>query len=241
MKNRYLLLCTLLIGTAGSLRAQDLRERTYYYEILEPRHEPKPEVNGFATERIKEHLNRGLTAAPAMDGKGIYLSWRLLEQDDADVSFHLYRTVNGKTERLTKSPVKSTCDFIDQSPANGKASYWICALDKKKKVIDTSTKIEVELPSLKNYQSIKLNRNIKAGKIAVADLNGDGIYDYIIRTPDKNVDPGMPGTLGGETYQIEAYLNDGTFLWSKDLGQGIEPGVWYSPSYRLRLQWRRQS
>ena len=46
MKNRYLLLCTLLIGTAGSLRAQDLRERTYYYEILEPRHEPKPEVNG---------------------------------------------------------------------------------------------------------------------------------------------------------------------------------------------------
>lgn len=96
-------------------------------------------------------------------------------------------------------------------------------------MIDTSTKIEVELPSLKNYQSIKLNRNIKAGKIAVADLNGDGIYDYIIRTPDKNVDPGMPGTLGGETYQIEAYLNDGTFLWSKDLGQGIEPGVWYSP------------
>ena len=68
MKNRYLLLCTLLIGTAGSLRAQDLRERTYYYEILEPRHEPKPEVNGFATERIKEHLNRGLTAAPAMVG-----------------------------------------------------------------------------------------------------------------------------------------------------------------------------
>ena len=39
----------------------------------------------------------------------------------------------------------------------------------------------------------------------------------------------MPGTLDGSTYQIEAYLSDGTFLWSKDLGQGIEPGVWYSP------------
>lgn len=33
----------------------------------------------------------------------------------------------------------------------------------------------------------------------------------------------MPGTLDGSTYQIEAYLSDGTFLWSKDLGQGIEP------------------
>ena len=43
------------------------------------------------------------------------------------------------------------------------------------------------------------NHNIKAGKIAVADLNGDGIYDYIIRTPEKNVDPGMPGTLDGST------------------------------------------
>ena len=35
--------------------------------------------------------------------------------------------------------------------------------------------------------------------------------------------------MDGSTYQIEAYLSDGTFLWSKDLGQGIEPGVWYSP------------
>lgn len=39
----------------------------------------------------------------------------------------------------------------------------------------------------------------------------------------------MPGDLTGKTYQIEAYLSDGTFLWSKDLGQGIEPGIWYSP------------
>lgn len=44
MKNTYLLLGALLLSTAGSLQAQDLRERTYYYEILEPRHEPKPEV-----------------------------------------------------------------------------------------------------------------------------------------------------------------------------------------------------
>lgn len=44
MKNAYLLLGALLLSTAGSLQAQDLRERTYYYEILEPRHEPKPEV-----------------------------------------------------------------------------------------------------------------------------------------------------------------------------------------------------
>lgn len=39
----------------------------------------------------------------------------------------------------------------------------------------------------------------------------------------------MPGDKNGTTYQIEAYLSDGTKLWSKDLGLGIEPGIWYSP------------
>ena len=67
-----------------NVEAQDLRERTYYYEILEPRHEPKPEFKGFVTERVKEKLDRGLKANPSADGKGIYLSWRLLEQDGTD-------------------------------------------------------------------------------------------------------------------------------------------------------------
>lgn len=229
MKNTYLLLCGLLLSTAGGLKAQDLRERTYYYEILAPQHEAKPKVEGFAAERVKEQLDRGLVATPATDGKSIYLSWRLLEKDGADASFHLYRSVNGKTQRLTSSPLTITCDFVDKAPATGKAYYWICALDKRKKVVDTSVKLEVESSLLTNYRSIKLNRNVKAGKVAVADLNGDGVYDYIIRTPEKNVDPGMPGNLTGDTFQIEAYLSDGTFLWSKDLGQGIEPGIWYSP------------
>lgn len=51
----------------------------------------------------------------------------------------------------------------------------------------------------------------------VGDLNGDGEYDYIV---DRQ---GNPQT-------IEAYLNDGTFLWSVNLGpnsanqNNIEPG-----------------
>ena len=91
MKNKNLLigLCSvpLLLSISTNMIAQDLRERTYYYEILEPRHEPKPEIKGFATERIKENLDRGLTATPSANGKGIYLSWRLLEQDGTDTSF----------------------------------------------------------------------------------------------------------------------------------------------------------
>lgn len=106
MKNKNLLigLCSvlLLLSISINMTAQDSRERTYYYEILEPRHEPKPKIKGFATERVKENLDRGLTATPSVDGKGIYLSWRLLEQDKTDTPFHLYRSANGKTQRLSK-------------------------------------------------------------------------------------------------------------------------------------------
>ena len=68
MKNKNLLigLCSvpLLLSISTNMIAQDLRERTYYYEILEPRHEPKPEIKGFATERIKE---RGLSMLQFME------------------------------------------------------------------------------------------------------------------------------------------------------------------------------
>ena len=210
--------------------AQDTRERTYYYEILEPRHEPKPQVEGFAQERVKENLNRGLIASLSQDGKSIYLSWRLLENDPENVTFNLYRSINGKTKRINSKPIKETCDFTDNTLSSEKATYWVAAINNKKEQ-PASEKIEVtlnELTSL-NYTSIKLATDVKAGKIALADLNGDGIYDYIIRTPESNVDPGMPGDMTGKTYKIEAYLSDGTHLWTKDLGEGIEPGVWYSP------------
>lgn len=227
---KHKLLPLLILAAAPILaHAQDTRERHYYYEILEPRHEAKPQVQGYASERVKEQLNRGLTAVPAKDG-GIYLSWRLLENDPEAASFHLYRSVNGKTKRLTSKALKQTCDFTDSKAPAGELTYWVTVLDKKGKLAATSEKVTVQAEELKPYRSIPLNnKNIRAGKVAAADLNGDGTYDYIVRTPNSNVDPGMPGNLEGATYQIEAYLSDGTFLWSKDLGQGIEPGIWYSP------------
>lgn len=220
----------LLIGVASVnvAFAQDPRERTYYYEILKPQHEAKPQFNGFAQTKIIEALNRGLSAVPARGQEGVYLSWRLLESDKADIRFDVYRSVNGKTEKLTKQPIESVCDFTDISPVKGVATYWVVALSDGD-ADAPSEKISVNYRTLKNYHSIRLHRAVKAGKVGVADLNGDGTYDYIIRTPETNVDPGMPGDLTGKTYQIEAYLSDGTFLWSKDLGQGIEPGIWYSP------------
>jgi rhamnogalacturonan endolyase len=67
-------------------------------------------------------------------------------------------------------------------------------------------------------------------KAGVADLNGDGAYDFVIKQPSANIDPADSYWYKSpETYKIEAYLNDGTRLWDKDLGWAIERGIWYSP------------
>lgn len=226
MKKR-LLLALASMGIVCCVQGQDPRERHYFYEILAPKHEPKPLVAGFASRRVVESLDRGLYAMPALDGQSVYLSWRLLASDAPNTSFHVYREAVGKVKRLTKKPLLSTCDFVDEFPV-AEAVYWVEVVGAAKTVA-LSDKNEVEIAQLKTYTSIPLKTACKAGKIALADLNGDGQYDYVIRTPETNVDPGMPGDTTGKTYQISAYLHDGTYLWTHDMGPGIEPGIWYSP------------
>ena len=211
------------------LYAQDSRERNYNFEILEPRHEPKPKVEGFAKQRVEEKFDRGLVASQARDGKSIYLSWRLLKTDRESVKFNVYRSVNNKTKKLNNKPIEKTTDFTDVSPIKGDVVYWVEAINGKDS--ETSKKISLKdfVLGEPSYKSIQLKNDVIAGKVAVADLNGDGELDYIIRHPQTNVDPGTPGDTIGTTYKIEAYLSDGTYLWTKDLGLGIEPGIWYSP------------
>lgn len=231
MTKNLLLLFLALSVVSIKLYSQDSRERNYYYEILKPGHEPKPLVEGFAKERVEENLNRGLTAALAQDGKSIYLNWRLLKTDATETRFDVYRSVNGKREKLTKKPLTTTTDFTDTRPVATETVYWIeSSVNGKGRKQSEQITVTKESLTAPNYKSIKLkDPNVTAGKVAVGDLNGDGIYDYIIRHPHSNVDPGMPGDTTGITYKIEAYLSDGTYLWTKDLGPGIEPGIWYSP------------
>ena len=229
-KTTFFILICLILCTFFNAKSQDTRERVYYYEILEPRHEPKPKVNGFATEKIKENLNRGLTAVLAENGKAVYLSWRLLDSDNAGVSFNVFRQSNNKSIKLNKKPISVTCDFVDTKPL-ANASYWVePVLKSKSKIkINEDEKVKVILNELKNYTSIKINDDERVGKIGTGDLNGDGKPDYVVRTPSSNVDPGTAPDTTGITFKISAYLHDGTFLWTHDLGLGIEPGIWYSP------------
>ncbi len=211
--------------------AQDPRERTYLYPVLKPDHENKPKVVGWAPSRVTEKLNRGLSAMQTAPGR-IYLSWRLLADDSENVAFNIYRMTdkNSKTTRVNRKPVLLTTDFSDQFRGESASLTYFIRPVLNGKEGEASEKVTVTLsPEVKNYRSIRFQGDYLPQRVAVADLNGDGTYDFIIKQPSRGIDPGGQPDKEGLTYKIEAYLSDGTFLWRKDLGPGIEPGIWYSP------------
>lgn len=235
MKRFYIITLAAVFGLMASANAQDKNERAYMYPVLNPQMNSsnmirKPKVEGFAyhwEKKVSEKMNRGLIVLKNKDNH-IYVSWRLLETDPGNVTFNVYRSVNGgKFSKINNKPVSITTDYVDKSaPAKDDLKYMVKTVVNGKELEESET----AAPNAGglNYTSIKLQGDYTFSKIALADLNGDGIYDYIIKYPGSAVDPGV-WRRSENTFKIEAYLSDGTYLWTKDLGWNIEQGVWYSP------------
>lgn len=206
-----------------------------YFDYLQfvplPDPDRKPKVVSFAATRIMEPLDRGVVVLPRQDGS-VYIGWRLLQSDPPAVGFNVYRqTDNSPPTLLNNEPLTRTTDFVDAHPvANQQNRYLVVP------VVDgmegrASHQGSVQLPShAHDYLAVKLQGNYTFQKCGIADLNGDGAYDFVIKQPNANVDPYVqywkpsPGT-----YHLEAYLADGSLLWQYDLGWAIEQGIWYSP------------
>ncbi len=206
-----------------------------YYDFIQftPMPDPnrKPKVIGFARQRVEEKIGRGLLTLPMRDGR-VYVGWRLLKSDPRGIGFNVYRRVeNGVPEKLNDVPIVKTTDFVDRNPLPDVPNQYsvVPVLDGKEGQVCNSTQV-VPTDIARNFVSIKLQDNVTFQKCGIADLNGDGSYDFVVKQPNSNVDPYVkywkpsPGT-----YTIEAYLEDGTFLWRHELGWSIEQGIWYSP------------
>ncbi|MEL7599217.1 MAG: FG-GAP-like repeat-containing protein [Proteiniphilum sp.] len=231
MNKTVFIFCFLLF--TALVYSQDPRELLYNIEILAPNHATKPKIDGFAKERIEEKLNRGVIAVED-ENKNVYVSWRLLQSDPADIGFDIYSS-NGKSSvKLNRKPIMGTTDFVDRQAGNHTDhQYWVIPVRKNGKGVPSEkvaviTKKSLEEPA---YISVPLQSDVVPGRrrLGVADLNGDGKFDFILIQPNLSKDPGSRPDSSQVTYKIEAYLHDGTFLWRNDLGNGIEPGVWYSP------------
>jgi len=179
-------------------------------------------------KRKMETLDRGLVAMKTDDG--VFLSWRLNAYEyDKDINFHIYR--NGK--RITDTPVTDSTNYFD---SEGKAGdvYTVKAVKKGK--------IEKEGYTTKvitgGYLSIPLDKpapyttpdgrvyEYTANDASVADLDGDGEYEIVLKWDAGGHDNAHAGYTG--IVYLDAYKLSGKKLWRINLGVNIRCGAHYT-------------
>jgi rhamnogalacturonan endolyase len=185
-----------------------------------------------------EKPDRGLIALEREDGS-VFLSWRLLDTDSDDIAFQVKRRSSemaAETSTLTKGEPYRATNFSDQTAGKGKAYIYELYESSTKKWPGEIKKLgEIEVKPMgqaRPYLSIPLDGDYDFQKVGIADLDGDGTYEYIIKQPNFNTDPyQQPGywKKSTTTYKLEAYRLDGTMMWRYDMGWSIEAGIWYSP------------
>jgi hypothetical protein len=184
-----------------------------------------------------EWLDRGVVAVPEKSGKGILVTWRLLASEyNKGLTFNVYRNGN----KINTSPV-TKLDYIDASGKTGD-TYVV-------ETISNGAKSKPAIAWANNYIDIPLQRpadrpnpasaygatsnaepiTYTANDTSVADVNGDGQYEMIVKWyPSQAQDPGLANRHTGETI-FDAYTLEGKLLWRINLGINIVSSAHHSP------------
>jgi rhamnogalacturonan endolyase len=209
------------------LTPEEIAPNLNFY-AMDPLYKPGTPL-GWATERIRETLDRGVVAMVAEGGR-VHLSWRLLDTDPQGVSFNVYRRTKTGETKLTPRPIATTTDFVAASGAKDPDGGWrVAAVVNGRELAGSAGDIWTGAP-LAGYKAIKLRDDVRSvDRVAVGDLNADGTYDFVVKHPSGSVDPGRQ-VASKESYKIDGYDGKtGAFLWRIDLGWNVNHGIWFSP------------
>jgi rhamnogalacturonan endolyase len=165
---------------------------------------------------------RGVMAV-AVSG-GAYVGWRFKATDPQALAFNVYRD----DTLVNATPITDSTNLVDPGGSAG-SSYTV------RPVLDGVEQGESAafVAWAQDYLTIPLvNSTGQAGRlVGTADLDGDCDYDFVVKysNNDQDVTQAADQGLPNETIKLEAYTNDGQFLWYRDLGPNIDTGVWFSP------------
>jgi rhamnogalacturonan endolyase len=180
-----------------------------------------------------ERLDRG-TVAERLDEHSVFLSWRLLAADAPETAFDVYRSdpSQGRFTKINAQPIVEGCNYLDRQAPERECDYRVMPVKPANDAGATRSAHAGPAGATINYVRIPLAGSYRAQKVGIADLDGDAVYEYVVKQPDFNTDPyQQPGywKKSEDTYKIEAYRSDGRLMWRYDMGWAIEEGIWYSP------------
>jgi rhamnogalacturonan endolyase len=211
------------------LTPEEIAPNLNFY-AMDPLYDPNAAL-GWATERIEEKINRGILALAIPDGK-VYLGWRLLKTDPEGVAFNVYRsTEDAEPIKLNVQPITETTDFVDEKAPLDQANAWF--IKPIINDVEQTASERVELPAnppVRQYQSIPLKDDIRASMVGIADLDGDGVYDFVVKhSTGRGKDPGRISPNSGSV-KYDGYNGKiGEFMWRIDLGWNVDNGIWWTP------------
>ncbi len=201
-------------------------------------------------QRVMENLGRGVIAVHSADSE-VYVGWRLLVSDPADVAFNLYRSTDGAAPvKLNSQPLATTTDFVDTTANLALSnSYFVRAVVGG---IEQASSAAFTVPAntpVGQYLQIPIQQppdgveacpppagvtpprtyTYSANDGSIADLDGDGEYEIVLKwDPSNSRDNGLttPGCAGLQI--LDAYKLDGTRLWRINMGRNIRAGAHYT-------------
>ncbi|MBO9699062.1 MAG: T9SS type A sorting domain-containing protein [Sporocytophaga sp.] len=182
-------------------------------------------TNSFGQYKM-EKLSRGLVAARS--GNNNFISWRWLGTEGDNVTFNLYR--NGAKVNTTPLTV---CNYTDNGAA-ASATYYI------KAVVDGIEQAPSAAVTVWGAQFLKIPVTAPAGgttpdgvaytyianDASVADLDGDGEFEVILKWDPSNSKDNSNSGYTGNTY-VDAYKMNGTRMWRINFGINIRSGAHY--------------
>lgn len=175
---------------------------------------------------------RGLTAVRAEHG--IFLSWRLLEEDPPGISFNIFRRNGiGTIRQVNQQPLTAGTCFLDTTATPDQpCSYWIVQANPGWPIATKVDQLPAQCdyqPTLGNYLSIptRLPEGYHANDASVGDLDGDGRADLVVHIAGRGRDCSQAGLTDPPIFH--AYRLDGTLLWKIELGINCREGAHYNP------------
>jgi len=180
-------------------------------------------------QRQMENLGRGIVAVNQGEGR-VWVSWRLLGTEPADLAFNVYRaTAGGAPVKLNDQPLAGPTNFVDPTADLTKANAYTvrAVLGGREQKSSGAFTVPANAP-VRQYLSIPLHTpaGYAPNDASVGDLDGDGEYEIVLHQAGRGRDNAQAGLTDPPI--LQAYKLDGTFLWQINLGKNIREGAHYT-------------